>query len=282
MERALEDGEGTALLEKLRSSPNLIGGQFRLDPLLSDRPDAITSPDTCPLCDGTGWEPVMQHGIKRVRPCRCATERRKRKLLMRLPERFRDVQLENLAPCRDSGRCFTPVEIQAKAINVLKSQPNDGFAFFAPPGFGKSHFLAALYRHAVETQGRGCYLTQGSELIRDFRELELGREDEAYLNADVLERDLGERIRPRIFIDEMEQVPTLSQFSWAKMAEFFNVIYRLSGSNSSGVQLCLASNLTRDQFAEFWGGALLRRINEMCVAMDFFGGLPIKRQSTGA
>ena len=209
-------------------------------------------------------------GIRRFRECECAIERRKRALLKRLPERFRSVRMDDLAPCGDTDRCFAPVELQERVIRVLREKPDNSYAFFGPPGWAKSHYLAALYRHAVETRGRACYYIQASELVRGLREVELYRETDVYLTDETLRSDAERGIRPRIFLDEVDRLPTFSQFVWAKMGDFFDLIYRRAGSDSSKVQLCLASNLTREQFGEMWGAAILRRINEVCVPIDFF------------
>lgn len=200
----------------------------------------------------------------------CAIEGRKRTFLQRLPERFRDVRLQELTVCDDASRCFAPAAIQEKVINLLREKPDDSYAFFGSPGWAKSHYLAALYRHAVETQGTACYYIQAGELVRGFREIELYRETEVCLTDEILRLDAEQGIRPRIFLDEIERLPTMSQFTWGKMADFFDLIYRTAGSDSSKVQLCLASNLTREQFKDMWGVAILRRVNEVCVPIDFF------------
>ena len=217
-----------------------------------------------------GWKPIIVDGIRRVRECECAIERRKRTLLKRLPERFCGVRLQELAACDDASRCFAPAGIQEKVINLLREKPNDSYAFFGPPGWAKSHYLAALYRHVVETRGKACYYLQAEELVRGFRELELNHETDVCLTDEILRLNVEQGIRPRIFLDEVDRFPTLSQFVWAKMGGFFDLVYRMAGSDSSKVQLCIASNLTREQFGEMWGAAILRRNNEVCVPIDFF------------
>ena len=162
-------------------------------------------------------------GIRRFRECECAIERRKRALLKRLPERFRSVRMDDLAPCGDTDRCFAPVELQERVIRVLREKPDNSYAFFGPPGWAKSHYLAALYRHAVETRGRACYYIQASELVRGLREVELYRETDVYLTDETLRSDAERGIRPRIFLDEVDRLPTFSQFVWAKMGDFFDL-----------------------------------------------------------
>ena len=137
-------------------------------------------------------------------------------------------------------------------------------------GIGKSHYLAALFRHAVETQGTACYFVQATELVKGFQNIEFGSDYEPYLCVPTIRRAIEQGLRPRIFIDELEKVPTFSRFVWGKTSEFFDALYRLSDRDSQALQLCVASNLDRTEFEEFWGGAILRRLQELCKMMDFF------------
>lgn len=226
--------------------------------------------DVCAKCSGTGWEPVNGSGVRQVRRCSCASERQKSSLLTRIPSRYRDARLETLAPCLDSSRCFAPAEIQQRSIEVLKARPDDSYCFLGSVGIGKTHLLAALYRHAVETQGTACYFVQASELVKGFREIEFGSDYEPYLCAPTIARAIEQGLRPRIFIDELEKVPTFSQFCWAKVSEFFDSLYRLTDRDSKALQVCVASNLSRAEFEQFWGGAILRRLQELCTMLDFF------------
>ena len=226
--------------------------------------------DACARCGGTGWEPVSSDGVRQVRQCQCAIEKQKRELLARIPVRYRDARLETLVPCLDSSRCFAPAEIQQRSIKLLKARPDDSYCFLGSVGIGKSHFLAALYHRAVEVRRGPCYFIQASELVKGFREIEFGNDFEPYLCVPTIRRDIEQGLHPHIYIDELEKIPTFSQFSWAKVSEFFDALYRLSDRDSKALQLCVASNLNRTEFETFWGGAILRRLQELCTMMDFF------------
>ncbi len=226
--------------------------------------------DACSKCAGTGWEPVEGNGVRRVRRCTCSIERQKRQLLSRISARYRDARLQDLTPCQDQNRCFAPVEIQEQVITLLKNRPDDSYCFLAGVGFAKSHYLAALCRHAVETQGNACFFVQGSELVKGFQNIEFGSDYEPYLCVPTIHRAIEQGLRPRIYVDELEKIPTYSQFSWARVSEFFDALYRLTDRDSKALQLCVASNLDRTEFEEFWGGAILRRLQELCVMLDFF------------
>lgn len=226
--------------------------------------------ENCVFCGGTGWEPVKGTNVRQVRRCSCSIEREKRQSLSRIPVRYRTARLQDLTPCQDRNRCFAPVEIQEQAIAMLKNRPDDSYCFLAGVGFAKSHYLAALYRHAVESQGSACFFIQGSELVKGFQNIEFGSDWEPYLCVPTIHRAIEQGLHPRIFIDELEKVPTFSQFCWAKVSEFFDSLYRLTDSDSKALQVCVASNLSRAEFEQFWGGAILRRLQELCTMLDFF------------
>ena len=271
MEQLIRAGETVrGIVVKLRSSPTLTSGGFHSNPLLSEQPQALGTSVSCAVCDDTGWEPETENGVRRMRRCKCTIERRRRALLKRLREWLHSFRLQELTTCEDTVRCFAPAEIQRRVIDLLRTNPDGSYAFFGPPGWAKSHYLAALYSHAVETQGTACYYIQASELVRGFRELELYQQTKVCLADETLRLDSDEGIRSRIFLDEVERLPTMSQFTWGKIADFFDLIYRMAGRDSSKVQLCLASNLTRMQFRDLWGAAILRRINEQCSPIDLF------------
>ena len=226
--------------------------------------------DICSKCSGTGWEPVEGNEVRQVRRCSCSIEQEKRQLLSKIPARYRTARLEDLTPCQDQNRCFAPVEIQEQVIAMLKNRPDDSYCFLAGVGFAKSHYLAALFRRAIEAQGRACYFVQATDLVRGFQRIEFGADYEPYLCVATIQRAVEEGLRPRIFVDELEKVPTYSQFVWAKVSEFFDALYRLTDRDSKALQLCVASNLSRSEFEQFWGAAILRRLQELCVMMDFF------------
>ena len=271
MERLVTAGATVEqVVQQAHSSRNPLANPFQSERTRLEGRGRAEPRNVYSKCSGTGWESVEGNDVRQVRRCSCSIEQEKRQLLSLVPVRYRDARLETLTPCLDTSRCFAPPEIQERSIALLKNRPDDSYCLLGGVGIGKSHYLAALYRHAVETQGTACYFVQASELVKGFREIEFGSDHEPYLCVPTIRRAIEQGLRPRIFIDELEKIPTFSQFSWAKVSEFFDVLYRLSDRDSKALQLCVASNLDRTEFEEFWGGAILRRLQELCTMMDFF------------
>jgi len=224
----------------------------------------------CSRCGGTGWQRVEKNGAPPgVRPCRCAVERDLQRKLAKIAPRDRWARIETLEPCLDRSQCFAPVEVQGQVIQLLRKNPDSSYAFFGPTGCGKTTYMAALYRRAVETQRRACNYMQMADLVRELRGIECGREITPYLSRDVLREAVKDGLRPRVFLDECDKLkPT--EFAVGVVHEVFDELYRLCGENSPGVQLVVATNLSRVEFTQVWGANVLRRIEAVCDVLDFF------------
>lgn len=225
----------------------------------------------CERCRGTGWEPVPveQNRVRCVQECPCSVGRDRAQKLGKIPLRYRMARIGTLKPCSDLSTCFSPVEVQDTVIRQLKENPENSYVFFGPTGCGKTTYLAALYRHAVETQRRACFYTQMADLVRQLRDLELGREILPYLTRVTLREAVNNRLRPRVFLDECDKL-NVSEFARSAVHEIIDECYKLAGNDSTGVQLVLATNLNRAEFSEMWGAPVLRRVEAVCEVVDFF------------
>ncbi len=229
-----------------------------------------SSKPMCSMCGDTGWQRVEKDGATAgVRPCPCAVERDLQRKLAKIAPRDRWARIERLEPCLDPSQCFAPVELQRQVIQRLRENPDGSYAFFSPSGCGKTTYMAALYAHAVETQRRACFYVQMADMVRELREVECGREIIPYLSREVLREAVKDGLRPRVFLDECDKLkPT--EFAVGIVHEVFDELYRLCGEDSPGVQLVVATNLGRDEFAQAWGANVLRRIEAVCEVLDYF------------
>lgn len=194
--------------------------------------------------------------------CECYLRRDTDRRLRRLGVRERDAVLSRLMPCSDMKKCFAPIELQHRAITQLQKRPDDSFAFFGPTGVGKSTYIAALYRHAVEKQRRGTFYVQMGDLLRELRDLEFGRDQCPYLTKRVIHELAEDGIRPRVFLDEFDKI-TATEFARNAVHDLIDFVYQLAGDNGKGAQLVVATNLSRQKFSDIWGAHVLRRIEAM-------------------
>lgn len=229
----------------------------------------------CDKCNDSahpGYLIVQEGRYRSVKPCACLVERDIRQRIKRLGPTDRWAKLGDLCPCDDPTRVFVPASIQAQAIANLQARPDDSYAFFGPTGAAKTTYLAALYRHAVENQRRGTFYTQMVDLVHGLREVELGNRESAYLSRDIIRDTADTLIRPRVFLDEFDKV-NLSDFTRNAVHALIDELYRIAGTDSSGAQLVIATNLDRQEFADAWGAPLLRRVQSLCTVVDFFQAL---------
>ncbi len=208
-------------------------------------------------------------GVHRATTCQCALERARQRKLDRIPPRYRWACLESLSPHPALERWGAVPELQARAIALLKRNPDDSYAFFGPTGTGKTTYLYALYQHAIQTQLRACWCVQMPRLVSDLRALEFGTEKEPCLCRRMIQDAQEENLRPRIFVDEFDKV-SVTDFALNSVGELVDTIYNFSGQDGKGVQFVMATNLNRQEFVSVWGNHILRRIEETARVVDFF------------
>ena len=112
----------------------------------------------CPLCDGTGWRPIDEAGVRRVVRCDCWRDALGRKLLAeaRIPPRYQKCDLTNFLtyPNEELIRALTRAREFADAFPVV----DKALLLIGPPGIGKTHIAVAVLRQVILTRGaRGLY-----------------------------------------------------------------------------------------------------------------------------
>ena len=270
MERLIPEGTTPAeVIEKLRSQLTPSKSGFSIGNRPSLEAAVESQAEACPKCQGTGYELLERNDSRYHGECVCWIQRDTQRRLKRIGPRDRWATIETLQPCADQTKVFSSAALQRQVISALGSHPDGSFAFFGPSGVGKTTYLAALYRRAVETQRRGCFYIQVGDLVRQLRDVECGRTESAYLDREVIREVVESRLRPRVFLDEFDKV-TVTDFARNAVRELIDELYRLAGSDSPGAQLVLATELDRDEFAQVWGGNVLRRVEAVCEMFDFF------------
>ena len=112
----------------------------------------------CPLCDGTGWRPIDEAGVRRVVRCDCWRDALGQKLLAeaRIPPRYQRCTLTNFLtyPNEELIRALTRAREFVDAFPVV----DKALLLIGPPGIGKTHIAVAVLRQAILTRGaRGLY-----------------------------------------------------------------------------------------------------------------------------
>ena len=123
---------------------------------------AVTTPETCPTCEGFGV--LETPDGKRLVPCSCregaASEARRR--AAGIPERYRGCSLAGYGTSNESQRA-------AKSLSrrFVEEYPavNAGLLFVGPSGVGKTHLAAAILAELVDTRGAKGLFVDFSDLM---------------------------------------------------------------------------------------------------------------------
>ncbi|MFQ5696360.1 MAG: ATP-binding protein, partial [Terriglobia bacterium] len=128
------------------------------------------SAKTCKMCEGTGWRPVEQEGVRRVVRCECRLESEQARRLAgaRIPPRYEHCDFSSFQANIHENPAFNDSLRNARlwAERFAQEYPvhaDRGLLFMGPCGVGKTHLAVGVLRALVD-KGVGC-------LFYDFREL---------------------------------------------------------------------------------------------------------------
>lgn len=200
-------------------------------------------------CTGYGF--IIQEqpdGYDKVIACPCSKENDRNKLL---GERFGNVSLKEIKP-------RTPK--QAALKKILLAKPTTSVFIHSKGGTGKTHFLAAMYKHYDELGKKSKYFDDG--ILKDeLRQAELEKNTNYFY--DVV-RDYN-----AFFIDDVGKT-VMTEFHRGALYRFFNEIYKRQ-TPKGGKYLFITANdpLSVLGGPEYWGPATARRVEDICEIVDF-------------
>jgi DNA replication protein DnaC len=126
-----------------------VGNNVALDSSLEgEQSENAKQPILCSSCSGTGWEFVVDKG---VRPCRCRSEERRAKLLADacIPKLYSESSLQTYQPSKGN-------QSQLRAFNYAHTLVRDypivdrGILFMGSVGVGKTHLSVGILRGLIE------------------------------------------------------------------------------------------------------------------------------------
>jgi hypothetical protein len=202
-----------------------------------------------------------------------------------VPPKYRRFLLRMLVPFEEIAD-KVPIERQQKIIDALRAEPTAGWAFFGPPGTGKTVMTAALYTEQVwkETVLAPQYDLRARKffpvwristkrLLDEHTDWSMHRNDPEpefgtgtpppTVTVDKIAYVREHGRTPRLFLEEIDKVRE-TEARRANLFEIVNAIYDYEG------QLVVSSNYTPKEYAEKFGDDLSWRIDRSCKVIDLF------------
>jgi DNA replication protein DnaC len=122
----------------------------------------------CALCEGTGWRPVEENGVRRVGRCGCWRDgvSRQRVDEARIPKRYLHCTLENFVAYNPS--LARAVDLARRIVETFP-QARKGLFLEGQPGVGKTHLAVAALKEVVQRAGARGLFYDTRDLLRVIR-----------------------------------------------------------------------------------------------------------------
>jgi len=124
---------------------------------------------SCARCDGTGWRPVHENGVRRVARCECWHDTLTAKLSLdaRIPPRYLRCDLDNFLLYPNER--LTAAVVQARQFISAFPVVEKGLCLIGPPGIGKTHIAVAVLRSVIVEKGAHGLFYDVRDLLRMIR-----------------------------------------------------------------------------------------------------------------
>lgn len=201
---------------------------------------------------------------KGARACICALKRERQRVLGKIPPKFREIRIDDLEPM--PARHKTQVD----HVPFIKANPDRSYFLAGDPGTGKSTFMWALYRHAIEKGETRVVICTLSELLDEYRNF-IGasmRNDDPKMPR-LSPWELKTEQKFSIFLDDIDKAnPT--DYAAEQIFNLVNAVYEFRH------QLVVTTNKTVDRLIAHYdrsdhrGEAIVRRMLDGAKVIQMF------------
>lgn len=123
----------------------------------------------CAICDGTGWRPIVQGGVRRVERCECWRGGLADRMIehARIPARYARATLESFVIYPNEG--LVDALTQARRFVAAFPAVDRGLCLIGPAGIGKTHIAAAVLNQLVREKRVHGLFYDVPDLLRVIR-----------------------------------------------------------------------------------------------------------------
>jgi len=127
--------------------------------------------EVCASCGGTGWRLVEEDGVELVRPCECASETRRRRLLENagIPSRYRHCSLSTFELWNPDDPTLARSRRAVQEFVDLYPKVDKGLLLMGPVGTGKTHLAVAALQELIRTKGAQGRFADFTSLVLDIQ-----------------------------------------------------------------------------------------------------------------
>jgi DNA replication protein DnaC len=133
-----------------------------------------TATETCPICDGTGWQTVTQGKERRAVRCECRVKGRADRLLeaAHIPARYQHCGLSNFNYTPDPKQQSLRDAWRTANAFVKEYDPicgTRGLLFVGSVGVGKTHLSIGILKDLIHKRGVPCLFCDYRELLKSIQ-----------------------------------------------------------------------------------------------------------------
>ncbi len=140
------------------------GGTFKL---------VTTTPETCSICGGTGWQTIERGKEREVVRCECRVKDRGGRLLAaaHIPPRYQHCELANFQCDPDDKAHKSIRHARFLAGRFVEEYPTDktGLLFVGSVGVGKTHLSVGIIKDLIREKGIRCLFCDYRELLKSIQ-----------------------------------------------------------------------------------------------------------------
>ncbi len=132
-----------------------------------------TTPETCAICGGTGWQTIAHGKEREVVRCECRVQNRGERLLSaaHIPPRYEHCELSNFQCDSEDKSPKSIWQARFNAGRFVEEYPVDktGLLFVGTVGVGKTHLAVGIIKDLIREKGIHCLFCDYRELLKSIQ-----------------------------------------------------------------------------------------------------------------